>query len=514
MGNSASDERDEWDVVQGIGTGAFGSVMAVRRNDPNIKFGTPQQPGEELYAMKCISKGAVLENDALDGTLAEMILMSETPHSPFVLQLHSAFQDKGYLYLITDLCDGGSLSQLIKANGTLSSGQAKFLFAELVMALEHLHGHGIVHMDIKPSNCLLGARGHLKVADFNGARRWPHFDSKFDPEHGQLFGTSGYIAPEVLAKRPGFTVSAPDWWSAGMCLFQMLHGRRASPWDPKGKKSFQSWSAELEAILKQRKPLLSKSISEQERSVLAQLLQVDYRERLCSRKNATELKRHAYFEGYPWDRAKRCEIKVPYQVQRRAFADENKKKTNEKWLSESIKMQFLLTYDITPEEQLLFKNWHCSLDKRGQRQFGTLEQLAKMNASEVRRWISRQNDPKIWEVIESIKKMSELWQQAREELTNAREMNEMMTTQNDQLKQIIREMLSDNKSPGQRQRSRTYASKKDSRPKSRSPARNRSPAKARPADGKAAAADASAKGAPCLTRTASASVPGPAPSTT
>jgi len=199
-GASSRSPLDKWEIVQGIGTGAFGAVLAARKR----RFRSPKhkQTDEDykLYAIKCISKTEVLQREALEGTLAEFNIMAGMLKSLFVLQLHYAFQDAGTLYLVTDLCEGGSVDQLVRRESRLSEEHAIFLFAELILALEHLHSLGIVHMDVKLANCLLDIMGHLKLADFNGAVKFPSSVTKFDSK--SYFGTSGYLVLGRLCSYP------------------------------------------------------------------------------------------------------------------------------------------------------------------------------------------------------------------------------------------------------------------------------------------------------------------------
>lgn len=61
---------------------------------------------------------------------------------------------------------GGDLKSLITAYGYFCESAARFYCAEITMALEYLHKHGIIHRDIKPDNMLLSASGHVKLTDF------------------------------------------------------------------------------------------------------------------------------------------------------------------------------------------------------------------------------------------------------------------------------------------------------------------------------------------------------------
>eukprot|EP00954_Amorphochlora_amoebiformis_P001024 80100-Amorphochlora_amoeboformis.AAC.2 len=89
-GTSSRNPIDEWEIVQGIGTGTFGAVMAVKKLNASKEDVT-------LFAMKCIDKREVLERKSLAGTMAEMQLMARMSFSPFVLKLHYAFQDSAYV---------------------------------------------------------------------------------------------------------------------------------------------------------------------------------------------------------------------------------------------------------------------------------------------------------------------------------------------------------------------------------------------------------------------------------
>lgn len=70
------------------------------------------------------------------------------------------------LLQVMDYMIGGDLKSLITAYGYFCESAAQFYCAEIILALEYLHKHGIIHRDIKPDNMLLSASGHVKLTDF------------------------------------------------------------------------------------------------------------------------------------------------------------------------------------------------------------------------------------------------------------------------------------------------------------------------------------------------------------
>lgn len=73
-----------------------------------------------------------------------------------------------HIFIITEYCDEGDLSQFIRKKHKLAESLVKTFMQQLALALKFLHGHGICHMDLKPQNILLVSKPSLKlkIADF------------------------------------------------------------------------------------------------------------------------------------------------------------------------------------------------------------------------------------------------------------------------------------------------------------------------------------------------------------
>ena len=88
---------------------------------------------------------------------------------PFIIKLHSTFQDKKKLYFILQYCPNRDFSDFIRNRGKLTKELTKFYAAEIVSALEYMEKKGVYHRDLKPENILLDEKMHLKICDFSTA---------------------------------------------------------------------------------------------------------------------------------------------------------------------------------------------------------------------------------------------------------------------------------------------------------------------------------------------------------
>ncbi|KZT09884.1 kinase-like protein [Laetiporus sulphureus 93-53] len=194
-------------LLRCVGKGAFGKVRVVQHKQTR-----------NLYALKYINKSKCVKMKAVANIVQERRLLEEVDH-PFVVNLRYAFQDDENCFFVLDLMLGGDLRFHLERLGSLSEDAVRFYVAELSSALAYLHDHRIIHRDLKPDNILLDEQGHAHLTDFNIA---VHYSDR-KPLSG-VAGSMAYMAPEILAKR-GYTYTI-DWWSLGICVYELIFGRR------------------------------------------------------------------------------------------------------------------------------------------------------------------------------------------------------------------------------------------------------------------------------------------------
>lgn len=203
-----------------IGRGTFGKVFQVRKRDTH-----------RIYAMKVLSKKEIVLKKEVAHTIGERKILHLSLSCPFLVGLKFSFQTEQELFLVTDFKSGGELFWHLQKETRFSEERSKFYVAELILALEHLHAHGIIYRDLKPENILLDATGHIALCDFGLSKLFPNLPSPSLPSPNPSLtstfcGTTEYLAPEILLSEYGYGREV-DFWSLGVLLFEMCCG-----WSP------------------------------------------------------------------------------------------------------------------------------------------------------------------------------------------------------------------------------------------------------------------------------------------
>jgi eukaryotic-like serine/threonine-protein kinase len=140
---------------------------------------------------------------------------------PNVTQVYDYGESDGRPYMVLEYLPGGSLEDLLRANGALPDAETQRIASEVAAGLAHAHERGVVHRDLKPSNVLFDDEGRAKLADFGIARMTAGEGTL--TEAGTVLGTAAYISPEQAAGLPA--TAASDVYSFGVLLYRMLTGR-------------------------------------------------------------------------------------------------------------------------------------------------------------------------------------------------------------------------------------------------------------------------------------------------
>ncbi len=139
-------------------------------------------------------------------------------HCVFVYGAHEV---EGSPAIAMELCPGETLDQKLTSKETIPVQTAVRWTLEILTGLEAAHERGIVHRDVKPSNCFTTADGHAKIGDF-GLSRTLESDIQLT-QSGAFLGSPLYSSPEQIRGREVDLRS--DLYSCGATLYALLTGR-------------------------------------------------------------------------------------------------------------------------------------------------------------------------------------------------------------------------------------------------------------------------------------------------
>ncbi|KFG77822.1 serine/threonine protein kinase [Metarhizium anisopliae] len=263
---------EDFELLKVVGKGSFGKVMQVRKKDTN-----------RIYALKTIRKAHIISRSEVAHTLAERSVLAQI-NNPFIVPLKFSFQSPEKLYFVLAFVNGGELFYHLQKEHRFDVNRARFYTAELLCALECLHGFSVIYRDLKPENILLDYQGHIALCDFGLCK----LDMKDEDRTNTFCGTPEYLAPELLMGK-GYNKTV-DWWTLGVLLYEMLTGLPPF-YDENTNEMYRKILSE---------PLhFSDIVPPAAKDLLIKLLNRDPEERLGANGSA-EIKAHPFFHAIDW----------------------------------------------------------------------------------------------------------------------------------------------------------------------------------------------------------------------
>lgn len=177
---------------------------------------------EKLYApvvVKVVRPDQVEDPSTLRGLARECDMLQRLNHPAIVRGFRATLAGERP-HLVLENLDGPRLSTLIRQHGPLPLPQLLPLGIELCSAVHYLGRMDVVHLDIKPSNIIMGAPARL--IDLSVARSTAAAAALSSP-----VGTDPYMAPEQCLPGQGEPPGpAADMWGIGATLYHALAGYR------------------------------------------------------------------------------------------------------------------------------------------------------------------------------------------------------------------------------------------------------------------------------------------------
>ncbi|RMZ52267.1 hypothetical protein APUTEX25_001657, partial [Auxenochlorella protothecoides] len=211
-----------WTKGELIGQGAFGSVFLGMDNDTGQLMAVKQVHVSKAGSSKVSEHVTALE--------AEVRLLQQLDH-PNIVRYLSTETTNDALHIFLEFVPGGSIASLLAKFGHFRETVVKVYTRQILLGLEYLHAHGIIHRDIKGANILVDNTGLVKLADFGASKKIEDLVT-IDSGFKSMKGTPYWMAPEII-KQSGHGRQA-DIWSVACTVIEMATGR--PPWSGLGSQ--------------------------------------------------------------------------------------------------------------------------------------------------------------------------------------------------------------------------------------------------------------------------------------
>ena len=198
---------NRYEILEAIGSGGMAVVYKARCHRLN-----------RIVAIKILKDDLSQDAEFRRRFHAESQAVAMMSH-PNIINVYDVSHSDNIDYIVMELIEGITLKQYMEQKGALNWREVLHFATQIAKALEHAHGRGIIHRDIKPHNIIILKDGSVKVADFGIAR----VSSAQSTLTREALGSVHYISPEQA--KGGKIDYRSDLYSLGVVMYEMLTGR-------------------------------------------------------------------------------------------------------------------------------------------------------------------------------------------------------------------------------------------------------------------------------------------------
>ena len=212
---------DDLTLINYIDAGCFAEI-----------FLSKKKGSDKLYAAKRIPIKMIVQEPYLKNYVQNEINVLKKIKHPNIVKLYDLKSDKEYIYIVMEYCSGGSLSDLLnnykKQYGKpFSEDIVRFFMKQILLGVECLHDHGIIHRDLKLDNILLSYNteidaytnniflSQIKIIDFNTCMQSGTYIETFMDPTFVYEDFDDIICDEKV-----------DIWALGVLCYEMLTGEK------------------------------------------------------------------------------------------------------------------------------------------------------------------------------------------------------------------------------------------------------------------------------------------------
>jgi hypothetical protein len=222
-----------YEVSEHVGPGSMGAVYKGRHLE------TDRMVAIKLFPVESGEDAAFVER-----FISEAQALAQIQHPGVAPVLECGRLSDGQLFLVWEFVEGKDLHRILQGSG-ISVERVLEILPQLCASVQHVHDHGVLHRNIRPSNIIMRADGRPILTDF--ALVSPLLEDASHDTHKHLsIGAPDYIAPELL---DGAGDHRADVFSLGVLLYEMLTGHVPRGRYEKPSKEIPTLDVRLDAVV-------------------------------------------------------------------------------------------------------------------------------------------------------------------------------------------------------------------------------------------------------------------------
>lgn len=266
--------EDKFLILSQLGKGGMGQVFLAKHLEQ-----------DRLVALKMLLPKYDQDTESVARFFREFKLLSTLRHKGIVLVFALSTDSTGNPFAICEYIEGKDLKKILSESGPLPWEETLSIVCQIAESLSYVHGHGVVHHDIKPDNIIIiteSGESTAKLLDFGLSRLADSSEEGKLTWTGQLLGSPVYMAPEQLHNRGDVR---SDIYSLGCVTFELLTGHAMFDADtPLGVLWRKSDKGELNSIFSGLQVKVPRSLY----IALLKMLETDPSKRFQSMKEVLE----------------------------------------------------------------------------------------------------------------------------------------------------------------------------------------------------------------------------------
>lgn len=217
-------QNGKYTIRRMIGAGGFGCTYEVASGDNRYcvkEFFMSQSCTRDDGTVRIIHTAQTdVVNRSKKKFLEEATVLRMMQH-PGIVHVVDIFEEHGTAYFVMDYIEGQSLQAIVDSKGPISEDMAISYMTQVANALDFVHQHNRLHLDIKPDNIMIDGYGRAILIDFGASK---YIDQDGESTSSAVFQTPGYAPLEQVNGDVSMFGPFTDIYGLGATFYKVLSG--------------------------------------------------------------------------------------------------------------------------------------------------------------------------------------------------------------------------------------------------------------------------------------------------